>query len=164
MFRCKSDLSRWNGFKVTAFQNFHYFERRPFWKMGKNHVAHARIPWGFFLVDTGTIRDSKLLESLCLQFCLGSPYIWAILTRLWEINTKITLSWAHKQFATRVHRLLSIYHMLGKVRGWWGGYRRKLHTHSLTFNGTAAEVKEWMSDFIPHFMVHITTYPCWDWS
>ena len=82
MFRCKSDLSRWNGFKVTAFQNFHYFERRPFWKVGKKHVSHARIPWGFFLVDTGTIRDSKPLESVCLQFCLGSPYIWAILTRL----------------------------------------------------------------------------------
>ena len=82
MFRYKSDLSRWNGFKVTAFQNFHYFERRPFWKVGKKHVSHARIPWGFFLVDTGTIRDSKPLESVCLQFCLGSPYIWAILTRL----------------------------------------------------------------------------------
>ena len=26
-----------------------------------------------------------------------------------EINTKITLSWAHKQFATRVHTLFSIY-------------------------------------------------------
>ena len=26
-----------------------------------------------------------------------------------EINTKTTLSWAHKQFATRVHTLLSIY-------------------------------------------------------
>ena len=82
MFRCKSDPSRRNGFIVTAFQNCHYFERQPFWKVGKNHVSHARIPWGFFLVDTGTIKDSKLLESLCLQFCLGSPYIWAILTRL----------------------------------------------------------------------------------
>ena len=84
MFRCKSDLSKWNGFKVTTFQNIHYFERRPFWKVGKKHVSHARIPWGFFLVDTGTIRDSKPFESVCLQFCLGSPYIWAILTRLMD--------------------------------------------------------------------------------
>ena len=55
--------------------------------MGKNHISHARIPWGFFMVDTGTIRNSKLLESVCLQFCLGSPYIWAILTRLLEVRT-----------------------------------------------------------------------------
>ena len=43
---------------------------------------------GAFLVDIGTIKDSKLLESLCLQFCLGSPYIWAILTRLFPSATQ----------------------------------------------------------------------------
>ena len=34
----------------------------------------------------------------------------------WEINTKITLSWAHKQFATRVHALFSIYSVHGGSR------------------------------------------------
>ena len=23
---------------------------------------------------------------------------------------------------------------------------------------------EWISNFIPHFIMHIITYPCWDWS
>ena len=32
-----------------------------------------------------------------------------------EINTKITLSWVHKQFATRVHTLISIYHHCGQT-------------------------------------------------
>ena len=68
--------------KLQPSKNILYFGQRPFWKVGKNHISHARIPWGFFGVDTGTIRNSKLLESVCLQFCLGSPYIWAILTRL----------------------------------------------------------------------------------
>ena len=68
--------------KLQPSKNCHYFGWRPFWKVDKNHVFHARIPWGFFGVDTGTIRNLKLLESVCLQFCLGSPYIWAILTRL----------------------------------------------------------------------------------
>ena len=66
--------------KLHPSKHFHYFGWRPFWKVGKNHVSHARIPWVFFVVDTGTIRNPKLLESVCLQFCLGSPYIWAILT------------------------------------------------------------------------------------
>ena len=39
-----------------------------------------------------------------LFWCLFLP-----LLRNSEINTKITLSWAHKQFATRVHTLFSIY-------------------------------------------------------
>ena len=69
-------------YKLQPSQNFLYFGRRTFWKEGKNHIFHARIPWGFFGVDTGTIRNSKLLESVCLQFCLVSPYLWAILTRL----------------------------------------------------------------------------------
>ena len=73
--------------KLQPSKKFLYFERRPFWKVGKNHISHARIPWGFFGVDTGTIRNSKLLESVCLQFCLGSPYIWAILTRLIVLNS-----------------------------------------------------------------------------
>ena len=57
-----------------------------FKKAGKNLVSHARIPWGFLGVDTGTIKNSKLLESVCLQFCLGSRYIWAILTRLYTVH------------------------------------------------------------------------------
>ena len=30
------------------------------------------------------------------------------------------------------------------------------------FIGTAIEVWEWIINFIPHFTVHIITYPCWD--
>ena len=29
------------------------------------------------------------------------------------------------------------------------------------FNGTAVEVLEWISNFIPHFTVHVINYPCW---
>ena len=68
--------------KLQPSKYFLDFGRRPFWKVCKNHVSHARIPWGFSGVDTWTIRNSKLLELVCLQFCLSSPYIWAILTRL----------------------------------------------------------------------------------
>ena len=30
------------------------------------------------------------------------------------------------------------------------------------FNGFTIEVSKWMSNFIPHFMMGVITYPCWD--
>ena len=32
----------------------------------------------------------------------------------------------------------------------------------LIFNGATVEVWELISNFIPHFTVHVITYPCWD--
>ena len=48
--------------------------------------------------------DEPFMRSLECYFGVYFPSCCA--TR--EINTKITLSWAHKQFATRVHTLFSI--------------------------------------------------------
>ena len=31
-------------------------------------------------------------------------------------------------------------------------------------NDATFEVWEWMNYFIPHLMMDIITYPCWDWS
>ena len=33
----------------------------------------------------------------------------------------------------------------------------------LNFNGTTVEVWEWISNFIPCFIMDVITYPCWDW-
>ena len=30
------------------------------------------------------------------------------------------------------------------------------------FNSTTIEVWEWISNFIPHFITDVITYPCWD--
>ena len=32
----------------------------------------------------------------------------------------------------------------------------------LNLNGAAVEVKEWISNSIPHITWHVITYPCWD--
>ena len=32
----------------------------------------------------------------------------------------------------------------------------------LNFNGATVEVSEWIGNFIPHFIGHVITYPCWD--
>ena len=32
----------------------------------------------------------------------------------------------------------------------------------LNFNGATVEVYEWISNFIPHFIKYVITYPCWD--
>ena len=29
-------------------------------------------------------------------------------------------------------------------------------------NGEAVEVLEWISNFTPHFIMDVITYPCWD--
>ena len=112
--------------KLQPYKNFHYFGRRPFWNLGKNHISHARIPWGFCGVDTGTIRNySKLLESVCLQFCLGSTiyiyiyiYIWAILTRLiCSSHQRKHQSSASLAFVWRIHRDRWIPRTKGQLRG-----------------------------------------------
>ena len=46
-------------------------------------------------------------------------------------------------------------HMQSKV---WD----KITNPSPNFNGYTVEVWEWISDFIPHFMMDIIIYPCWD--
>ena len=51
------------------------------------------------------LDDELFLRSLECYFCVYFPRCFA--TR--EINTKITLSWALKQVATRVHILFSMY-------------------------------------------------------
>ena len=33
---------------------------------------------------------------------------------------------------------------------------------SPNFNSATVEVWEWVNNFIPHFSVHVITYPCWD--
>ena len=50
-------------------------------------------------------RDELFLLSLECYICVYFPRCFATQ----EINTKITLSWALKQFVTRVHTLFSIY-------------------------------------------------------
>ena len=32
------------------------------------------------------------------------------------------------------------------------------------FNGFSVEVWEWIKNFIPHFIIDVITYPCWDQS
>ena len=34
----------------------------------------------------------------------------------------------------------------------------------LNFNGSNVEVYEWISNFIPQFMMDVITYPCMDWN
>ena len=35
-------------------------------------------------------------------------------------------------------------------------------TYSLAINGVTTEVREWISNFIPHIRMDVITYPCWD--
>ena len=32
----------------------------------------------------------------------------------------------------------------------------------LNFNGWTVEVKEWINNFIPYFIMDVIIYPCWD--
>ena len=54
-----------------------------------------------------------------------------------EINTKITLSWAHKKFPTRVHTLFYIY-----------------------FGFTVVKVRSRMSNYMPYKTMDVIIYPC----
>ena len=45
-------------------------------------------------------------------------------------------------------------HLHGKV---WD----EINYPFLNFNGYTVEVKEWISDFIQHFIMDVIIYPCW---
>ena len=53
-------------------------------------------------------RDKLFLHSLECNFCVYFHCCCAT----WEMNTKITLLWVHKHFATRVHMLFCINHVI----------------------------------------------------
>ena len=38
------------------------------------------------------------------------------------------------------------------------------HKHQQTPNGCTTEDRDWISNFIPHFIMDVITYPCWDYS
>ena len=48
------------------------------------------------------------------------------------------------------------YHMPGKVCD-------EITYPFPNFNGCTVEVWEWKTNFIPHFIMDLITYPCWDW-
>ena len=110
--------------------------------------------------------DELLMHSLECYFVVHFPRCCA--TR--EINTKITLSWAHKQFATRVHTIFSIYwgvnrpsqtttkhvmeHTFLRVGAVWGG------AHSANLLSLFIKMNWWWSEnhtrklqspSLPHF-------------
>ena len=39
-----------------------------------------------------------------------------------------------------------------------------IYVSNHNFNGITVEVWEWISNFIPYFMMDVITYPCWDLS
>ena len=47
-------------------------------------------------------------------------------------------------------------HMFSKV------WDENTYTYT-NFNSLIVEVLEWISNFIPHFMMDVITYPCWEW-
>ena len=78
-------------------------------QQNKNRASETRgrcVKLVVFIVIYGFVmsRDEPFLRSLECYFGIFFPRCFA--TR--EINTKITLSWALKQFVTRVHTLFSI--------------------------------------------------------
>ena len=78
-------------------------------------------------------RDELSLCSLECYFCVYFPRCFA--TR--EINTKITLSWALKQFVTRVHTLFSknLYQCMDCVNVQWLFRAKKKYPGVMSFNG-----------------------------
>ena len=53
------------------------------------------------------------------------------------------------------------------IPAWISGYTHYKVCNEITypfpdFNRCTVEVWEWISNFIPHFTLHVITYPCWD--
>ena len=73
--------------------------------------------------------DELFMHSLKCYFGIHLPRCCA--TR--AINTKITLSWAHKQFTTRVLTLFSMYSTRSPLHGWFQ-FQKKSNSMAITVN------------------------------
>ena len=59
--------------------------------------------------------------------------------------------------------------LLGNCRGWIANHKSSKVWEEMTslfpnFNGCTVAVWEWKSQFIPHTVMGVITYPCWDYS
>ena len=74
-----------------------------------------------------------------MVYVLTRGFLWCLLTELWsnrEMNSKITLEWAHKQFVNRVHALFCFLHDNAHsltLFSLYGTYYTFFSTHHFTF-------------------------------
>ena len=84
---------------------------------------------------------------------VADQYIYRIilfaLWRVWLVLGPLLLTWIN--FNPSMDKYLHTQKNVGEI------------TYPfLNFNGATVDVQEWISKFIPHFMMDVITYPCWD--
>ena len=111
-------------------------------------------------VITGTPGDRALILSLAVHTSIKvkiHTFTWLV---KWPDFTDADESIVWDPF---------YYHGLTLIPAWISNYIHYKVWDEITypfinFNGATVEVKEWISNFISHFTVHVPTYPYWDQS
>ena len=86
---------------------------------------------------------------------LRKPMSWATLNYAWNLVTEINTSCPfYKHGLTLIPARICL-HMLNEL---WD----EITFPFLNFNGSTVKVYEWISNFTPHIIMCVITYPCWD--
>ena len=140
-----------------------------FVKSHNSEIHRVFQPWfcaiGYILTITATVTTNSklyLLKSRITRRHRGGPCVKQIhfdVRYFIFIRNKIPLTEvARDPFYYRGFTLIPVWisnHMSNKM---WD----KITYPFPNFNGCRVEVVEWISNFIPHFIMEVITSPCWD--
>ena len=69
-------------------------------------------------------------------------------------NSEYRLQFHKQPGLMKIHDWLIGFNLVSTQKGYIG--------KPIKLNGCTVEVWEWTSNLIPHFIMHVITYPCWD--
>ena len=132
------------------------------------HILHSNLP---------KVRSSRTSSSVAKSFWQSEKRTTAVLSwsmqnfkSIWQLNNVIWENESSQDSGFRcasdgcvtlqqpTATLITVginNHMPSKV---WNEITHQF----LNFNGCTVKVYEWISNFIPHFVMDAITYPCWD--
>ena len=158
----KSTSTIWRlEYKILIFSHFH-LNHKFLWSLSRTHFHNIETGWwDLYRINTNSNQQTQgyTLSFFCCCCFYIKKYYRVILEIPVNYNSTllgrcVTQTRAYQQWNTFNH---SINHMPSKA---WDEI-----TYSFpNFNGAAFEVLELLSYFIPHFIRHVITHQCWDWS
>ena len=156
--------STYQYLRYCSLDTFPQYESNILWYIISYDVAilSVKIEELYWILRVGsTGREREPLNSQVITIYLPVPRFHSRITK-WAENHD-NYSSANSGFGHRAPLLTGI----NLIPAWISNHMpSKMWDENiypfLNFNGCTVEVWEWISNFIPHFIMDMITYPCWD--
>ena len=137
-------VSHWLGANLESAQKWYMSPRRPLllsWHLTQIIASHLKVghPKISFMVTRSSMSSRHLATQQGIRMIAT---IMAARGPLYQHGSTLIPAWISNRMSIKV----------------WDGITYPF----LNFNGCTVEVSEWISNFIPHFIMDVITYLCWD--